>query len=90
MSDHVYKVVELVGSSTSSIEDAIQTAIKRADQTLRNLRWFEVVQTRGHVENGEVQHYQVVLKGGLHAGGRVPTVRWGARTPSTLAAIGLA
>jgi flavin-binding protein dodecin len=48
MSDHVYKVVELVGSSTSSIEDAIQTAIKRADQTLRNLRWFEVVQPRGH------------------------------------------
>ena len=64
MSEHVYKVVELVGSSTSSIEDAIQTAIKRADQTLRNLRWFEVVQTRGHVENGEVQHYQVVLKAG--------------------------
>ena len=49
MSDHVYKVVELVGSSTSCIEDAIQTAIKRADQTLRNLWWFEVVQTRGQV-----------------------------------------
>jgi flavin-binding protein dodecin len=71
MSDHVYKVVELVGSSTDSIEDAIQTAIRRADQTLRNLRWFEVVQTRGHVENGEVRHYQVVLKAGftLEAGG---------------------
>ena len=71
MSDHVYRVVELVGSSTDSIEDAIQTAIKRADQTLRNLRWFEVVQTRGHVENGEVRHYQVVLKAGftLEAGG---------------------
>ena len=65
MSDHVYKVVELVGSSLTSIEDAIQTAIKRADQTLRNLRWFEVVQTRGHVENGEVRHYQVVLKAGF-------------------------
>jgi flavin-binding protein dodecin len=65
MSDHVYKVVELVGSSTSSIKDAIQTAIKRADRTLRNLRWFEVVQTRGHVENGEVQHYQVVLNAGF-------------------------
>jgi flavin-binding protein dodecin len=65
MSDHVYKVVELVGSSTSSIEDAIQTAIRRADQTLRNLRWFEVVQTRGQVENGEVRHYQVVLKAGF-------------------------
>ncbi|PVE21584.1 dodecin flavoprotein [Microvirga sp. KLBC 81] len=71
MSDHVYKLVELVGSSTDSIEDAIQTAIKRADQTLRNLRWFEVVQTRGHVENGEVRYYQVVLKAGftLEAGG---------------------
>jgi flavin-binding protein dodecin len=65
MSDHVYKVVELVGSSPTSIEDAIQTAIKRADQTLRNLRWFEVIQTRGHVENGEVRHYQVVLKAGF-------------------------
>ncbi len=52
MSEHVYKIVELVGSSTSSIEDAIQTAIRRADQSLRNLRWFEVVQTRGQVENG--------------------------------------
>ena len=65
MSDHVYKIVEFVGSSKDSIEDAIQTAIKRADATLRNLRWFEVVQTRGHVENGEVSHYQVVLKAGF-------------------------
>ncbi len=65
MNDHVYKIVELVGSSPNSIEDAIQTAIKRADQTLRNLRWFEVIQTRGHVENGEVRHYQVVLKAGF-------------------------
>ena len=65
MSDHVYKIVELVGSSKDSIEDANQTAIKRADATLRNLRWFEVIQTRGHVENGEVSHYQVVLKAGF-------------------------
>jgi flavin-binding protein dodecin len=65
MDDHVYKVVELVGSSETSIEDAIQTAIQRASQSLRNLRWFEVVQTRGHVENGEVRHYQVVLKAGF-------------------------
>jgi flavin-binding protein dodecin len=72
MSDHVYKVVELVGSSTSSIEDVIQTAIKRADQSLRNLRWFEVVQTRGQVENGEVQHYQVVLKAGFTREGEYP------------------
>ena len=65
MNDHVYKVVELVGSSETSIEDAIQTAIRRASRTLRNLRWFEVMQTRGHVENGEVRHYQVLLKAGF-------------------------
>lgn len=65
MDDHVYKVVELAGSSTQSIEDAIQTAISRAGKTLRNLRWFEVLQTRGHIENGEVRHYQVVLKAGF-------------------------
>jgi flavin-binding protein dodecin len=65
MDDHVYKIVELVGSSSTSIEDAIQVAIKRADQTLRNLRWFEVLQTRGHIENGVVHHYQVVLKAGF-------------------------
>ncbi len=72
MSDHVYKVVELVGSSTSSIENAIQTAIRRADQSLRNLRWVEVVQTRGPVENGEVQHYQVVLRAGFTLEGEYP------------------
>jgi len=72
MSDHVYKIVELVGSSTTSIEDAIQTAIKRAGQSLRNLQWFEVVQTRGHVENGEVKHYQVVLKAGFTLEGETP------------------
>jgi flavin-binding protein dodecin len=65
MDDHVYKIVELVGSSETSIEDAIQTAIRRANQTLRKLRWFEVLQTRGHVEDGEVRHYQVVLKAGF-------------------------
>ena len=65
MDDHVYKIVELVGSSDTSIEDAIQTAIQRASQTLRNLRWFEVIQMRGHIENGEVRHYQVVLKAGF-------------------------
>ena len=65
MSDHIYKIVELVGSSESSIDDAIKTAIKRASQTLRNLHWFEVVQTRGHIENGEVRHFQVVLKAGF-------------------------
>lgn len=72
MSDHVYKVVELVGSSTNSIEDAIQTALKRTDQSLRNLRWFEVVQIRGQVENGEVRHYQVALKIGFTLEGEYP------------------
>ena len=65
MDDHVYKVVELVGSSTDSIEDAIRSAVERAGRTLRNIRWFEVAQTRGHVENGEVRHFQVVLKVGF-------------------------
>jgi hypothetical protein len=65
MSDHVYKVIELVGSSTASIEDAIQAAVGRASQTLRNLRWFEVIETRGHIENGKVHHYQVTLKAGF-------------------------
>jgi flavin-binding protein dodecin len=72
MSNHVYKLVELVGSSETSIEDAIQTAIKHADQTLRNLHWFEVVQTRGHIENGTVRHYQVVLKAGFTLEGEYP------------------
>ena len=82
MSDHVYKIVELVGSSTTSIEDAIQTAIKRAGQTLRNLQWFEVVQTRGHIENGEVKHYQVVLKAGFTLEGETPNaMRPGVRIP---------
>lgn len=62
MQDHVYKVVDLVGTSTGSIEGAIQNAISRANETIRDLRWFEVVQTRGHIEDGKIAHYQVVLK----------------------------
>jgi flavin-binding protein dodecin len=65
MQDHIYKVVELVGSSETSIEDAISAAISRANETVRHLRWFEVVQTRGHVENGKISHYQVTLKVGF-------------------------
>lgn len=63
--EHVYKVVELVGSSEKSIEDAIQVAVSRASQTLRQLRWFEVVETRGHIEKGKIAHYQVTLKVGF-------------------------
>ena len=62
MSDHVYKVVELVGSSETSVDDAIKSAVQRAGETQRNLRWFEVVQTRGHVDEGEVRYFQVTLK----------------------------
>jgi flavin-binding protein dodecin len=62
---HVYKILELVGSSETSIEDAIQCAITRASSTLHGLRWFEVVQTRGHIEDGKVRHYQVALKVGF-------------------------
>ena len=63
--EHVYKVVELVGSSSTSIEDAINTAVTRASETLRNLRWFEVLQTRGHIEEGKIQHFQVTLRVGF-------------------------
>jgi flavin-binding protein dodecin len=65
MDDHIYKVIELVGSSDTSIEDAIQTAVSRASRTVRNLRWFEVVQTRGQIVEGRVGHYQVTLKIGF-------------------------
>ena len=63
--DHVYKILELVGSSESSIEDAIKNAVSRASKTIRDMKWFEVVQTRGHIENGAVRHYQVTLRVGF-------------------------
>ena len=65
MDDHIYRVIQIVGSSDKSVDDAIQRAVSRASQTLRNLRWFEVVETRGHIEDGKVQHYQVTLKIGF-------------------------
>jgi len=63
--DHVYRVIEIVGTSEDSIEDAISSAVSRADKTLRNLRWFEVIRTSGHIANGVVEHYQVTLKVGF-------------------------
>ena len=72
MSDHVHKVVELVGSSKDSIEDAVRTAIKRADQSLRNLRSSEIVQTRSLAGDGEVRHFQIVLKAGFTLEGEYP------------------
>ena len=63
--DQVYRVIEITGSSATSISDAIDIAVSRASKTLRNLRWFEVVQTRGHIDGGKIQHYQVTLKIGF-------------------------
>ncbi|CAM2145321.1 Dodecin [Pararobbsia alpina] len=65
MSEHVYKSIEITGSSPQSIQHAIETAIAKAGKTLRNLHWFEVVETRGHIENGKVAHWQVTIKVGL-------------------------
>jgi hypothetical protein len=65
MPDHIYKVIEIVGSSKTSIEDAVQGAITRAAKTLHNLDWFEVKETRGHIVDGQVGHYQVVLRVGF-------------------------
>jgi len=65
MGDHVYKTTELVGTSTSSIEDAVNQAVERAGKTLRHMGWFELLETRGHLENGKVAHWQVTLKIGF-------------------------
>lgn len=65
MSEHVYKTIELTGSSKSSIEDAIRGAIERARKTVHNLRWFSVEEIRGHLEDGEIAHWQVTLKVGF-------------------------
>ena len=63
--DHIYKILELVGSSDKSIEDAIQNAVTRASKTIREMKWFEVLETRGHIEGGKVAHYQVTLRVGF-------------------------
>jgi flavin-binding protein dodecin len=65
MSNHTYKVIELVGSSTISTDDAIKSAIAKASVTLKNLGWFEVIETRGHIEDGKVAHFQVTIKVGF-------------------------
>lgn len=65
MSEHVYKIVQMAGSSPDGIEPAIENALDKAGDSLRNMRWFEVEETRGHIEDGEVAHYQVVLKVGF-------------------------
>lgn len=65
MTDHVYKIIELTGTSTTSIEDAVNKAIKRAHKTLKHLGWFTVVETRGRIEGGKVEHWQVTIKVGF-------------------------
>ena len=65
MPDHIYKKIELTGSSTSSIEEAVQNALARASKTVRNMRWFEIIETRGQIEDGRVAHWQVTMKIGF-------------------------
>ena len=65
MSNHVYKIVELTGSSEESSDQAVRNAIARAGKTVRNMRWFEVVETRGHIDNGVIAHWQVTIKVGF-------------------------
>ena len=63
--DHIYRVIELVGTSESTVDEAIKNAIDRAHKTLRNMRWFEVVRQSGHIEDGRVKHFQVTIKVGF-------------------------
>ncbi|GHC87222.1 dodecin [Streptomyces flavofungini] len=65
MSDHTYRVTEIVGTSHEGVDQAIRNGIERASQTLRGLDWFEVTQVRGHIEDGQIKHYQVGLKVGF-------------------------
>jgi flavin-binding protein dodecin len=65
MSNHVYKKLELVGSSSDGIEAAVKNALARAQRTVRNMRWFEVTETRGHIENSKIDHWQVTVKVGF-------------------------
>ena len=65
LSNHIYKKIELVGSSPNSIEEAVQNALAKASKSLRNLRWFEVVETRGQIENDRIAHWQVTIKVGF-------------------------
>ncbi|MEQ1621619.1 MAG: dodecin [Methylococcales bacterium] len=65
MPDHVYKKIELTGSSTVGIQDAIENAINKAAKTIHDMRWFEVIETRGHIDDGKVAHWQVTIKIGF-------------------------
>lgn len=65
MSDHIYKIMELTGSSATGIQDAIENAVERAARTVQDMRWFEVIETRGHIEAGKIKHWQVTVKVGF-------------------------
>ena len=65
MSEHVYRVTEVVGTSRTGVDDAVRRAIERATKTLRQVDWFEVTETRGHIEDGQIAHFQVTLKVGF-------------------------
>ncbi len=65
MTEHVYKKIELTGSSCEGLQQAIENAIAKASQTIKHMRWFEVVETRGHIEDGKVAHWQVTVKVGF-------------------------
>ena len=65
MSDHIYKIMELTGSSATGIQNAIENAVERAARTVQDMRWFEVIETRGHIEAGKIKHWQVTIKVGF-------------------------
>ena len=65
MADHIYKKIELVGSSPKGIEEAVKNALARAKKTIRSMRWFEITETRGYLEEGKIAHWQVTLKVGF-------------------------
>jgi dodecin len=65
MAEHVYKKIEIVGSSPNGFEEAVQNALARASKTIRNMRWFEVTETRGYIDDGKIAHWQVTLKIGF-------------------------
>nr|WP_299240672.1 dodecin [uncultured Halomonas sp.] len=65
MSNHVYKKIELTGSSPKGIEDAVEQALAKANESLHDMRWFEVTETRGHIEHGRIAHWQVTVKVGI-------------------------
>ena len=65
MTEHVYKLLELTGSSAKSSDDAVQNAIAKASKTMRNMQWFQVTETRGHIDGGKIAHWQVTVKIGF-------------------------